>query len=129
MTKVQKIATSLAAALVVGLLCLTPARAGSGIVTLYAVANNGGSPATYTLNVNGTSGITVGDHAVAKLTSGVSGVFLVTAKTSTTVTLEDSLTEQNGTAFGPPAANVSNGLGYATPTAAGYTMIPDNATW
>lgn len=132
MTKPQKIlalaVAMLAVLVLVALSAPPPAHAGSGIVTLYGVTNNGGSPATYTLAVNTTTAITVGDHVVARLTSGVSGVWLVTAKTSTSVTVEDSLTEANGdVAFGPPAGNVANGLAFCTPTGTGLTLVPDSA--
>lgn len=110
------------------LLCATsPAHASSGRGTVYQVVSNGGSPATYTLTVNSSADITVGDHLLAYTTS-TSGVWLVTAKPSaTTVTVQDSLTEANGdVAFGAPSATgPRNVFAYATPAANGLTLIPD----
>lgn len=106
--------------------CAAPATAASGRGTVYQVTSNGGSPATYTLTVNSTSDITVGDHLLA-YTSTSSGVWLVTAKTSTTVTVQDSLTEGNGNvAHGAPSATgPRNVFAFATPAANGLTLIPD----
>ena len=106
--------------------CTAPATAASGRGTVYQVTSNGGSPATYTLTVNSTSDITVGDHLLA-YTSTSSGVWLVTAKTSTTVTVQDSLTEGNGdVAHGAPSATgPRNVFAFSTPAANGLTLIPD----
>lgn len=103
-----------------------PAHAASGRGTIYQVTSNGGSPPTYTLVVNSTTDITVGDHLIA-YTSTTSGVWAVTAKTATTVTISDSLTEANGdVAFGAPSATgPRNVFAFATPAANGLTLIPD----
>jgi microcystin-dependent protein len=123
---------SLAIALVAALLALAPASAGSGSGTVYGTTSNGGSPPTYTLSVNATTDLTVGDHLVAftgTASSGSSGVWLVTAKTATTITIQDSLTEGNGAvAFGAPASTAPrNRFAFATPGANGLTPIPDTA--
>lgn len=117
-------------AAILSLVLAVPAVAGQGIVTIYGVTSNGGSPPTYTCNVSSSAGITVGDHVMAKTTSaGATGVWLVTAKPSaTSVTIQDSLTQETGTAFGAPLANVTNGLAYGTPES-GTSMIPDGASW
>ena len=122
------LATSLlAVALVLGL-PLAPAHAGSGRGTLYAVTSLGGDPPSYRLTVNSTSAVTVGDHVIAKIAGGQSGVWVVTAKTATTVDVADSLTELTGVAYGAPVAGGADSVwAFSTPTAAGHTLIPDGA--
>lgn len=104
------------------------ASAGSGRGTIYQVTALGGSPSTYRLTVNTTSGITVGDHVTGPITGGGSGVWIVTAKTATTITVADSLTEERGSEFGSPVAGgASSVFAYSTPTADGLTLVPDNS--
>ena len=124
------LATSLlAVALVLGL-PLAPAHAGSGRGTLYAVTSLGGSPPSYRITVNSTAAVTVGDHVMGKVAGGLTGVWLVTAKTATTIDVQDSLTEANAaTAFGAPAAGGADSVfAFATPAANGTTPIPDGAS-
>lgn len=104
------------------------ASAGSGRGTIYQVTALGGSPSTYSLTVNTTSGVTVGDHVTGPITGGGSGVWIVTAKTATTITVADSLTEERGSEFGSPVAGgASSVFAYSTPTADGLTLVPDNS--
>lgn len=132
MTRWSRIAWALlGAAMAVVVLTLSPgARAGQGRGTLYGgVTSLGGSPAAYRLSVNSTSGVTVGDHLMAAISGGGTGVWEVSAITSTTITVEDSLTEEHG-AFGAPVGGGSSGVfAYSTPTAAGLTLIPDGALY
>lgn len=128
MSKTKHIFAAFSCALLAACLVALPAEGGSGRGTLYSVTSLGGSPATYRLAVNSTSGVTVGDHVMAKVSGGGSGVWEVTAKTSSTVTVEDSLTEQNGSEFGAPVAGGADSVwAYSTPTATGLTIIPDGA--
>lgn len=128
MNKIKHLVAAVSCAALAACLVALPAEGGSGRGTLYSVTSLGGSPATYRLSVNSTSGVTVGDHVMAKVSGGGSGVWEVTAKTSSTVTVEDSLTEQNGSAFGAPVAGGADSVwAYSTPTATGLTIIPDGA--
>lgn len=117
-----------AAALV--LAAALPACAGSGNGTLYRATSLGGDPPSYRLEVSSTTGVTVGDHLMASTPSGGTGVWEVTAKTATTLDVEDSLTEQHGAAFGAPTAGGAQGrFSYSTPTAEGLTLIPDGGLY
>lgn len=128
MTKIKHLVAAVSCAALAACLVALPAEGGSGRGTLYSVTSLGGSPATYRLSVNSTSGVTVGDHVMAKVSGGGSGVWEVTAKTSSTITVEDSLTEQNGSEFGAPVAGGADSVwAYSTPTATGLTIIPDGA--
>lgn len=100
------------------------AWAGSGTVTLSGVTNAGGG--TYVLTVNSTSGMTVGDHFGARLSTGRGSVYAISSiVNATTVRVTDTLTEDEGASFGVPV--VGSGW-YATPTTGkGLSKPPYNA--
>lgn len=128
--KRRAIPTSLAVMVaLMALVCGAPAQAESGRGTIYKVTSNGGDPATYTLTVNATTDVTVGDHLFA-YTSASSGLWEVTAKTATTITIEDSLTEEHDDEdFGAPSATAPrNVFAFSTPTpTTGLSRIPDSS--
>lgn len=106
----------------------------SGTTRIDAVVDNGGTPSTYTLTVPTgiTAGVTVGDHLGARITSaatGPGGLWIVTAKGATSITVEDSLTEANASAeFGAPVVNPSaHAAWWATPAPNGLSLPPDRA--
>jgi len=80
-------------------------------LTITAVS---GSSTPYTVTVTeATTNVAVGDHFGAKVADGSGGVWDVTAKTATTLTVADTLTEENGGVYGIPV--VGNGW-YGTPS-------------
>ena len=128
MTQRATIPALLLLALLALVLSFSPATAASGRGTIYKVTALGGSPASYRLTVSDTDDVTTGDHLIA-YTAASSGVWQVTATTSTTLDVQELLTEENGaTAFGAPAATgPRNVFGFSTPGANGLTRIPDSS--
>lgn len=100
---------------------MTQAFAGEGTSTISAVADNGDG--SYTLTVDDTSSMTVGDHFGAKLADGSGSIYSITSLvSSTSMIVTDSLTEGNGdSAYGAPAAGDA---WYATPTTASGLSAP-----
>jgi len=88
------------------------ANAGSGTFTITSITDNGDG--SYTLTVSSSAGMTAGDHLGGKLSSGRGGIYeVISTPTGTSVIVSDTKTEQEGGAFGVPAAG--DGW-YATPT-------------
>jgi hypothetical protein len=101
-----------------------PALASSGTGRIYQVTSAGGSPTSYTVVVDSTTGMAAADHLQAFVSGGGNALYAVTSVTdSTTVVVQDSLTEANGAAeFGAPA---TGRFAWGSPTANGLTMLPD----
>jgi hypothetical protein len=100
----------------------------SGLVTISGVSVfSAGPPPVYTLTLNSTAGITVGDHFLSNtIGTDEDAVYLVTVIVDgQDFRVEDSLVEAHVTPFGIPG-NV--GAAYATPGAGqGLTFAPENA--
>lgn len=99
--------------------------AGRATISISGVVDNGNG--SYTLTVNSTSGMATGDHLGARTGSstGPGGVWeVMSVVNSVSVIVSDTLTEENGSAFGVP--QTGNGW-YATPTASDYSKIPHTA--
>jgi hypothetical protein len=119
----KKLLFSMAVACLV--LVATFVHAGSGTITISGVTNTGGG--TYKLTVNSTTGMTVGDHLGARTgsSSGPGGLWAITTiHDATSVTVSDTLTEENGTTFGSP---IAGSAWFSTPTTDGYSRIPHKA--
>lgn len=101
------------------------AFAGSGTGTITAVTDNEDN--TYALTCSSVSGLTVGDHLHARLSSGAGGLYVISAINTSTnvVTVADTLTEERGSAFGAPTTGT---FGYDTPTAGGLSLVPYAST-
>lgn len=121
MTKFQRFALALLVASVA--FGFTAAWAGSGTGTISTVVDN--LDETYDLTLSSVSGMTVGDHLHARLSSGEGAVYEVSAINTSTlvVTVTDTLTEENGAAFGAPTTGT---FGYDTPTSCdpSLSLIP-----
>lgn len=101
---------------------------GSGLLNVTNVASAGGSPAQYTLTCADTTGVTANDHLGGELSNGTDAIYkILSVGSSTSLTIEDSLTEGNGgSAFGQPATGTQ--LGYATPnTVLGLSKLPEGS--
>jgi hypothetical protein len=125
--KLLKFGQLLAACLLLSMAALVfhavTAEAASGTETITQVVDNGDD--TYTLTVTDTSTMTVGDHFGGLIAGGTSGVWVISATpTGTTVTVDDTLTEENGGVFGAPVVGAA---WWGTPDAAGYSLMPDRA--
>jgi len=104
-----------------------------GLVTIISVQNDGGSPTRYTLAVNSTAGITVGDHFGGRLADDRGAIYdVVSVPTGTTLIVEDNLTEDEGAEFGEPRpgniGELTKSGSYGTPTTVGnFTQLPFDA--
>lgn len=116
----SSIFASLAALLVLFMFAL--AEAGSGTKTITSVTDNGNG--SYKLVMASSSAVTVGDHFGARITntSGPGGLWEVMSKPDgTSVIVSETLTQENGSAFGVP---IAGDAWYATPTTMGRSRIP-----
>lgn len=95
--------------------------AGSGTGTITAVTDN--EDDTYDLTCASVSGVTVGDHVHARLSSGAGALYEVSSiNTSTNVlVVTDTLYQERGSVFGAPA---TGSFGYSTPGAGGDSRVP-----
>ncbi len=110
------------AGLVLLCLWLPYAWAARGTLTIESVVDNGDG--SYTLTVTSSTGVVTSDHLGATLSTGDGAVYEVTSvPSSISVIVSDTLTEDQGAAFGAPVA----GSGwYSTPTAEGFSKPPYN---
>jgi hypothetical protein len=94
---------------------------GSGTVTITAVVDNADS--TYTLTIDSSTGMAVGDHFGAQISSGDGGIYTIDAvPDGTSVTIGDDLDEENaGVDYGPP--KIGSGW-FSTPTSGGLSLVP-----
>jgi hypothetical protein len=98
-----------------------------GLLTITAASSfDPGPPPIYTLVLNSTAGISVGDHILAQLPSGEDAVYVVdTVVDGTDIRVEDSLVEAHVTPFGIPDLGAA---AFSTPGAGqGLTFAPENA--
>lgn len=109
-----KLLKTLTAALIVTLIFCQIVLAGKGNISISGITDNGNG--SYTLTVNSTSGMTVGDHLGARTgsSSGPGGLWeIMSVPTGVSVIVSDTLTEENGTTFGLPQ---TGSAWYSTPT-------------
>ncbi len=95
---------------------------GTGVKTVTAVTNNGNG--SYKLVMASSSAVTVGDHFGARTGSatGPGGLWEVMSKPDgTSVIVSETLTQENGTAFGAP---IAGDAWYGTPTSMGRSRVP-----
>jgi hypothetical protein len=98
-----------------------------GLITISAVSVFAvGPPPVYTLVLNSTAGIAVGDHILAQLPTGEDCLYeVLVVVDGTDVRVEDSLVEAHVTPFGEPELGAA---AFATPgTGLGLTFAPENA--
>lgn len=122
MKNVRKFAVATILGLVAAFAVLVPTFAGNGTKTVTLVTDNGNG--SYTLTMASSSAITVGDHFGARTgsTSGPGGLWEVMSKPSgTSVIVSETLTEENGSAFGVP---IAGDAWYGTPSSLGFSRIP-----
>lgn len=75
----------------------------SGLFQIISVTNIGGSPTRYLLSISSQPNINVGDHVGARLASTEGSIYYVYGvNNSTSIIIEDRLTEYRGFEFGPP---------------------------
>lgn len=122
MKNVRKFGVALALAAVAAFAAVWPALAGNGTKTVTLVTDNGNG--SYTLTMASSSAVTVGDHFGARIgsTSGGGGLWEVMSKPDgVSVIVSETLTEENGGAFGVP---IAGDAWYGTPSTLGYSRIP-----
>lgn len=96
---------------------------GQGTFTVSNVVDNGGN--NYTLTIVDTTGMTTGDHVGVPLSGTADAVYVISnVDSGTTFSVNDTLTEEHGGAFGVPTTG--NGW-YGTPKASGISDIPYGA--
>lgn len=92
-----------------------------GTFTISAVSGSG----PYTLTVSSSTGMVADDHIGARVTStsGPGGLWVITGIAGNDVTVADTLTEENGGAFGAPIAGSYNAW-FSTPTTEDLSRPP-----
>lgn len=122
MKNVRKFGVALVLAAVAAFAAVWPALAGNGTKTVTLVTDNGNG--SYTLTMASSSAVTVGDHFGARIgsTSGGGGLWEVMSKPDgVSVIVSETLTEENGGAFGVP---IAGDAWYGTPSSLGFSRIP-----
>ena len=104
-----------------------------GLFKILNVVNDGGSPTQYTLTVDNSTGVAVGDHVGARLSNDAGAIYdVINVPNSTTIVIRDNLTEAETGEFGSPVIDTADtNSGYGTPEANfDLTQLPfDSSGW